>query len=507
MSSTVNNKGFLHRFLDIARQFPTLLAINDIDHNQSLSYQQLKELAEQRKGTLSAIGVKPGTKVALILPNNIEFVACYLALVSQQALPMIINNKLTRWELNHLLEQGQPDVVITQQAFYHKQRALLASPESPWQLLLCGERASLPEQEGLHFFGDPLDSQSEPLTAPQGNPIVSLQFTWRGLGRAFPVAHRYLEMTHSTDGLHENFYPQGVGSVHLVTLPLYAIFGLSVMLVFPLSVGATMLITNSLLNRNLDEVLAGYQVTFACLVPDVIRYFNARLAKGKSMPTGLHPQLMVYSGGGHLPANDAEKLSQLLGCGPVLQGYGLTESLPIVVQNTLGEQRRGAMGQAIRGAEICVLGPHGEKVEDGRIGELVVRGPMLAEGYYQDQEGSQLFFKQGWLHTGDLVWQDAQGHLFFVCQRLRISKIRAQMIDLHEIELVALRHPQVKQARAWVTPDKNEANVLSLSIQLVYGQLEQRELLTFMGSYLSAFKIPRNIQILLAQAQEDEYAA
>ncbi|WP_411754115.1 class I adenylate-forming enzyme family protein [Serratia sp. (in: enterobacteria)] len=502
MNSANANEGFLHRFLEVTRQFPKTLAINDIDNNEQLSYQQLKELAEQRKNTFRAAGVKPGTKVALLLPNSIEFVACYLALVSQQALPIIINNKLTRWEIGRLLDRGQPDFIITQPAFYLEQRALLAPPQNSWQILLCGETQSFPQQDGLKYLGDPLDIPPEPLNAPQDNPIVSLQFTWRGLGRPFPVAHSYLEMTHSTDGLHENFYPQGVGSVHLVTLPLYAIFGLSVMLVFPLSVGATLLITNSLLNRDLAEVLARYQVTFACLVPDVIRYFNARLAKRKSLPSGLHPQLMIYSGGGHLPASDAEKLSKLLGCGPVLQGYGLTESLPVLVQNTLGEQRRGAMGQAIRGAEICVLGPNGEKVQDGRIGELVVRGPMLAEGYYQDEEGSRLFFKQGWLHTGDLVWRDEQGHFFFVCQRLRISKIRAQMIDLHEIELVALRHPQVKRARAWVTPDKHEANVLSLSIELAHGQLVQNELLAFMGNYLSGFKIPRNIKILSVQGGE-----
>ncbi|WP_416261340.1 class I adenylate-forming enzyme family protein [Gibbsiella quercinecans] len=502
MNTAVDSEGFLHRFLEIVKNFPESLAINDIDNNITLTYKELKDFSEKRKSVFTALGVKPGDKVALILPNSVEFVICYLALVSLQVLPVIINSKLTSWETNQLLKKGQPNFIITHQEFYSEHHALLVTPDRAWQILLSDETQSFVPQEGVHHLELQPDNKSATLTAPQGNPVVSLQFTWRGQGRPFPVAHRYLEMTHSTDGLHENFYPQGIGSVHLVTLPLYAIFGLSVMLVFPLSVGATLLLTNNLLNRDLGEVLARYQVTFACLVPDVIRYFNVRLAKRKSMPVGLHPQLMIYSGGGHLPADDADKLRQLLGCGPVLQGYGLTESLPVVVQNIQGEQHRGAMGQAIRGAEIRVLGPNGKDVEAGRIGELVIRGPMVAEGYYQDEEGNELFFINGWLHTGDLVWSDAHGHLFFVCQRLRISKIRAQMVDLKAIELVALRHPQVKRARAWVTLNKNEANALSLSVEVADGQLAQQELLAFMGNYLSGFKLPRQISLLPAQGGE-----
>lgn len=502
MNTTTDSEGFLHRFLEITREFPETPAINDIDNNVTLSYQELKHIAEKRKRTFSLLGVKPGDNVALILPNGVEFIASYLALVSLEALPIIINSKLTSWEISQLFDKCHPDFIITFSEFYQKHAALLTPPSPTWQILLSDKAPSFAPREGVHHLTQQPDGDAAALTAPHGNPVVALQFTWRGYARPFPVAHRYLEMTRSTDGLHEHFHPQGVGCVHLVTLPLYAIFGLSVMLIFPLSVGATLLVTNSLLNRDLAEVLAQHQVTFACLVPDVIRYFNGRLAKRKSAPAGLHPQLMIYSGGGHLPAGEAERLSQLLGCGPVLQGYGLTESLPIVVQNTRGEQHRGAMGQAIRAAEIRVLGPGGQEVPAGRIGELVVRGPMIAEGYYQDEEATALFFKDGWLHTGDLVWRDAQGHLFFVCQRLRISKIRAQMIDLAEIERVAVRHPQVKRARAWVTRDKHEANVLCLSVEVSDAQLAQQELLTFMGNYLSGFKLPRKIDMLPAQGVE-----
>ncbi len=170
-----------------------------------------------------------------------------------------------------------------------------------------------------------------------------------------------------------------------------------------MSVGATLLMTNTLLNRDLAEVLSEHKVTFACLVPDVIRYFNTRLAKRKGALLPMHPQLMIYSGGSHLPADEAEKLGRLLGCNPVLQGYGLTESMPVIVQSSIGKVHRGAMGQPISGVELRVIDAEGRDVAPGRIGELLIRGSMVIDGYNDAEDANARFFRDGWLHTGG-IW-------------------------------------------------------------------------------------------------------
>ncbi|HBU6430621.1 acyl--CoA ligase [Klebsiella michiganensis] len=495
MTQNVSSEGFLHRFLKIANKHPETTAIEDIDKEVLVTYGELKEIAEKRKGAYTFVNVKPGDRVALILPNGVEFIANYLALVSHKALPVLINDKLTSSEISQFLKISKPDFIITTTKFVNIHKDSITGDNKSYKILVS-EEIQMSTKDESNFNLAQENYNAEALTAPSGNPPISLQFTWRGTGRPFLVSHRYLDMTQSSDGLHEFFYPQGIGSVHLVALPFYAIFGLTVLLIFPLSVGATLLITNTILNRDLVEVLARHRVTFSCLVPDVIRYFCARLSKRTSPPTGLHPQLMIYSGGSHLPIDDAEKLSKLLGCGPVLQGYGLTETLPIIVQNTLGEQHRGALGQPIRGTEISIVGSDGVEVKPGYIGELKVRGPMLSDGYYQDEEGSSLFFSNDWFYTGDLVWRDENNHLFFVCQRLRISKIRAQMIDLSEIEQTAMQHPVVQDARAWVMRDNNEANVLYLSVKVLDISISQQELLSFMGKYLSGFKLPKKINLV-----------
>ncbi|SFA64524.1 class I adenylate-forming enzyme family protein [Metapseudomonas otitidis] len=495
MSPTSHPPGFLHRFLDIARAHPDHCAIRDLDSPGSdFTYAQLHAHACLRNGALAALGLEPGERVALALPNGAEFIAFYLALLGRGAVPVILNYKLTPHEMGAVMDAAQPVALITLAELAEEHAATFARAGIRHCLLVDGpaSQAALPAN-AVRLDG--LTHAPAPLALPEGNPIASLQYTYRGLGRPLGVPHRYLDLTLSSDGLHEHFHPQGLGSVHLVTLPLYAIFGLSVMLVFPLSIGATLLMTNTLLNRDLAEVLAEHQVSFACLVPDVIRYFNLRLAKRKTPPPPLHPELMLYSGGSHLPADEGQKLGELLGCRPVLQGYGLTESMPMLVQSSLQPTSRGAMGLPIRHVQVRVVNSRGEDVRAGQIGELLIKGPMVIEAYDGEPEVSARFIRDGWLHTGDLVWQDDSGHLFFYCQRLRISKIKAQMIDFAEIEAVALRHPAVTAARAYVVPDAKAINVLHLAVQCT-DEVAQGELNTLLARHLSGFKLPRVFEIL-----------
>ncbi|WP_339481256.1 MULTISPECIES: class I adenylate-forming enzyme family protein [unclassified Pseudomonas] len=496
MKSLSYKEGFLHRFVGFSESFPEQVAIRHLDTEEdTVTYRELRIKAEQCNGALTALGVLPGDKVALVLPNGVAFIAYYLAIIGRGAIPVILNYKLTPFEMTSVVSLARPTLVVTTETLWVQHSEVFQAGNGVRHSLVLegGSELSSPLPANATALSQ-LPCQIEPLLLPEGNPIVSVQFTYRGIGRPLAVSHRYLDLTQSSDGLHEHFHLQGVGSVHLVTLPLYAIFGLSVMMVFPLSIGATLLMTNTLLNRDLAEVLSEHQVTFACLVPDVIRYFNTRLAKRKGALLPLHPRLMIYSGGSHLPADEAEKLGKLLGCNPVLQGYGLTESMPVIVQSSVGTVHRGAMGQPISGVQLRIVDAQGQDVAPGRIGELLIRGSMVIDGYNDAEDTNARFFRDGWFHSGDLVWQDDDGHVFFYCQRLRISKIKAQMVDLVEIESIALKHPDVVRAKAYIVPDHKEVNVLHLCVE-GNGELTQNALSTLLSGYLSGFKLPKTIEI------------
>ncbi|NNA88040.1 class I adenylate-forming enzyme family protein [Pseudomonas gessardii] len=495
MQSLPCKEGFLHRLFGISESFPEHIAIKDLDVDAGVfTYRELQVKAEKCNGALQELNVVPGDKVALVLPSGVEFIAYFLAIIGRGAIPVLLNYKLMPFEMASVVGSARPVLVVTTATLFEKHRETFQLTYGVRHSLLVdtvGDSSSLPENATSEAG---LAQRSEPLVLPEGNPIVSIQFTYRGMGKPLAVPHRYLDMTHAIDGMHEQIHRQGVGSVHLVTLPLHAIFGLTAMMVFPLSVGATLLMTNTLLNRDLAEVLSQHEVSFTCLVPDVIRYFNTRLAKRKGARLPMHPKLMIYSGGSHLPADEAEKLGRLLGCKPVVQGYGLTETMPVLLQSTLGVTQRGAMGQPIRGVELRVVDAQGQDVAPGRIGELLVRGAMVIDGYADAEEANKRFFRDGWLHTGDLVWRDDDGHVFFYRQRLRISKIKAQMVDLMEIEAVAMQHPDVLRAKAYIVPDHKEINALHLCVE-GHATLTQSVLATLLSQHLSGFKLPKTIEV------------
>lgn len=494
--------GFLHRFLQLASSHPDTVAIHLLDEEVRITYAELRAQAELMSGALDRLNVKTGARVILLLPNGLALVAMYLATIGSGAIPVMINDKLTVHEFTALASDAVPSVVVTTAQLLIKHRGVLASIQS---LLTVATIDTLPELAVQPSFKvvnlTTLDATPIPLRLPEDNAVVTIQYTYKGLGEPLPVAHRYRSLTISSDGLHEQFYPQGSGSTHLVALPLYAVFGLCVQMVFPLSIGATMLMTNMITHLDIVEVMSKHRVTFTCLVPDVIRFFILQLAKRQTPLPKLDPNMMIYSGGSSLSADMAEELGKYLGRPPVLQGYGLTESLPILLQSTIGVTKAGAMGKPISNIEVQIVDDLGVAVDVGCTGELVVRGPTISGEYHGKPHATSRFFRDGWLHTGDLVWRDEDGHIFFVGQRLRITKIKAQMVDLAEVELVAALHPGVQRARVRVVRDEQGRNGLHLSVACTPDSSKD-SILKHLKTRLSAFKVPRIVELDVPRVRE-----
>lgn len=492
MSDQTHQAGFLHRFIQHAQEHPDALALHALDERRQISYAELHEMACRRKSVLTGLGLAPRSRVMLCLPSGVEFVANYLGAVGGDFIPILINDKLTGQEFATLARDARAAAIITTSAFAQKHAKTLTSLED-LQSLVTVDAGTPPElREGITRVGLPgADAIAQALTLPDKDTIVTVQYTYKGVGEPLPVAHRYQALTISSDGLLASMYPMGVGSVHLISLPLYAVYGLVVLMVMPLSIGATMLMTSSITRTDLVELLSKHRVTFACLVPELIRMLSAQLAERSAPLPPLMPDLMLYSGGSRLTAEAALELEQRLVRPKILQGYGMTESLPVIVQSYVGTSKPGAIGQAIPGVKVRVVDDHGDNVAPGDVGELLLSGPTITSGYIDRPAATARFFSGGWLHTGDLVRMDADGHIFFAGSRLRITKIRSQMVDLAEVERVAGEHPGVRLVRAYAERDAQGQTSLQLSVHCDGASSES--LMAHLTERLSPFKLPRSI--------------
>lgn len=499
MSKQSHPTGFLHRFLRFAASHPGTIAVHHLEDDVRVSYGALRTRAERINGALSALGLAHGERVMLLLPSSIHLVGAYLAALGRGAIPVMVNDKLTAHELHTVASDAAAPVIITSAAILRERRDLLAALPGVRAVLAVDAIEDAPELPCMVASLATLDASPVELKAPEGNPIATIQYTYKGLGQALPVAHRYLSLTQATDGLHAHWHRQGVGSVHLAALPLYAVFGLTVLLIFPLSVGATMTISGALAQHDIVDTLAARQVSFICMVPDLIRMLVRQLSRRKAPLPALHPQLIICSGGSYLDARLIAQLRDLLPGVTLLQGYGLTECLPVTVQHVARELKPGSIGQAIAGVELRVVDDRGIDVDPGCTGELLVRASTVAGAYLDRPHASERFFRDGWLHTGDLVWIDADGDVFFVGRLLRITKITAQMVDLAELESVAQTHPAVERALARVTRDAEGRNNLQLNVVCRRGaDPGNAAILAHIKSRLSPFKLPRAIHTLEA---------
>lgn len=490
--------GFIHRFIGFAKSHPHATAIDALDEGRSCTYAELHEMATQRCGTLHALSQSCGTRVLLCMPSGIELVANYLAIVGAGLVPVLINDKLTATEFRELALASTPSMVVTTTALAVRHQGTWSALGELTALVTVDEGPCVQLPSGIRHV--PLPSQTpeaRPLRLPQADDVVTIQFTYKGLGEPLGVAHRYGALSLSAAGLLKSMRPMGVGTVHLVGLPLYAVYGLVVLMVMPLSIGSTMLITSTLSRRDIAEVLAQHQVAFACLVPELVRMLNHQLseraARGDATPP-LHPDLMLYSGGSRLAPDAAQELSQRLPAHQVLQGYGMTECLPVIVQSYVGPCKPDTLGRAIPGAQLRVVDGEGQDVPDGTLGELWIGGPTVCSGYLNNADASRQFFCDGWLKSGDLVVRDEAGHVHFIGMRLRITKVRSQMVDLAEVEQVAREWPHVRAARAHA--ERDALGQTSLSLSVVCDAIDQEALLKHLGERLSAHKLPRNIVVV-----------
>lgn len=482
--------GFIDRFLEYSWQHPEAAALREMEGQRRFSYAEARAAIEMLRGQLKTLGIEEGDRVLLMLPLGAEFIFAFYAIASLKAVAVIVSPHLTSWELKPILKNTQPIGIISDATLIGAHAEALRSID-PFRFVLCTDNA--PPAIGLPVT--PAASLTVPALplAPFGadNPVVSCHHTYKGLTTPLAVQHRYHDYTHSIAGMSGGLeIPFAIGDVFLDWLPIYAVYSLSMSVLMPLCYGCEIVLVEKVRSNFLQQI----SDTRARLVPMIPPMFPLllRQCEGKPVPP-LHPHINITSGGAFLDAALARKVQEALGV-EVIQGYGTTETLPII-GNHIGKNRLGSIGRSMVAANrVAILDAHDQELPAGEqyVGEIGVMGPTVCEGFANDPQNSALFFRSGWFHTGDLGWRDEDGFFHFVGRRIGITKIAAQMVDLAEVEQVLALHPAVARARTQVKDDEE----LLVSVQLHPGHaVDARALRDHCRHYLSPHKIPKRFTI------------
>lgn len=479
----MNISGLLY---ETSRHFKTKAAI--IEDAQSVSYDELWSIVERLSGGISAIGVKKGGRVALILPNSKEFVFSFFALLRRGIIVAPLSINLTAFEFKRCIDNLEPHALISVPAFINKIFEAFPLLLHNKILIYSGGGRRTDTIMKSHDIRDLLDLGEEcgvEGVDNDGTDIASINYTYRGYG--YPLGAQLS---------HENYY-EGVrtyvdstkmADCHTVLslLPLNHIYPLVGCMLAPLICGATIIISRNYLPRSIFRLVEDYGINYLTIVPSLytllMKYYDKNEFTLRSLSC-------CITGGAYMRPDLQEAIMANMNL-KVLQGYGLTECFILTWNNNEGN-KIGTLGLPFA-SNISIKIVDDEGIDLGRchIGEVVVKSPAIMQGYYNHPEETLNVMKDGWFYTGDWGYVDEAGYLHFEGVKKRIAKVGGSMVDLREVEEVILSHPLVVAASVTVQEDAMWGHSVSAKIEKRNEDLTVGELQAFCKARLAHYKVP-----------------
>lgn len=481
-----------------AQTRPDKLAFEDWQGG-ALSYAALDAQSAALATALADRGVQPGDRVAILLPNSVDWVLACVGIARAAAVSVPISHDAVEAEIRYRLEDAAC-------------RAILVSAQ---QLpLLRRLRASLPGLAVVVATGDDLQGDELALhdcsaasagQAPRDpddtQATAFLVYTSGTTGRAKGVmlsTHGMLWVTAACwapiAGLREQDHM-------LSPLPLFHSYALSLCVLSILAVGASAFILERFSTQEVTARLQTGRYTLMPGVPTMFHYLlEAGRTAGRAAGSVQAPGVQRFiSAGAILPAALNRDFEGFFGV-PLFDGYGITETSTMVTMNWPGAPRvMGSCGLPLPGLATRIVDADGQDVAFGAEGELIVRGPNVMQGYLGKPEETSAALQKGWYHTGDLARSDASGFLT-ITGRLKELIIRGgQNIAPAEVEDAVLSHPAVLDCAVLGLPHPHLGEVPVACVVARAGHAIDVQLLaTHCRSRLSAYKVPQQIHVVQA---------
>jgi long-chain acyl-CoA synthetase len=283
-------------------------------------------------------------------------------------------------------------------------------------------------------------------------------------------------------------------SVMLGVLPQFHTFGLTVLTLLPLSIGARVVYTARFSPRRLLDLLEQHRPDVFIAIPSM---YAAILAAKSARREHFASLEFVVSGGEPLPDAVARGFVERFGV-TISEGYGLTETSPVTNWCRPHEHKPKSVGPALRGIDERIVDADGRPLPAGQDGEVCIRGPNVMRGYYRlPEETARVFDAEGYFHTGDMGRFDEEGHLYITGRIKEMLIIGGENVFPREIEEVLDAHPSVHASAVIGVPDEARGEVAVAFVELAEGRpFDERALRAHCRAHLAQLKVPREIHVV-----------
>jgi long-chain acyl-CoA synthetase len=458
-----------------------------ISGETQITYRELNRGACSLGNHLQSLGLGKGDKVALMLPNCPEFVIAYFAVQKIGGVAVTLNVQSTPYELLHLLGNSDSRCLITQ--------GVLAKrfEEIQQELPLCRHLITTNGQEGDSAFREIIAKGPFTEAIPEmaaDDPAVMI-YTAGLTGKPLGAVLTHYNLLTQSILLRTicHFDEHGIG---LAVIPLFHSFGAVANMLAPLRIGAGVVLMERFTLDAIFTAIEKEKVTYIAAVP---RLFLGMVFHEDSEKYRTDSLQVVITGGAAMPPEFIPVFEQRFGV-KIMEGYGLTEASPVASFSRLDmPQKPGSIGIPIPGVEAKIVDEAGSEVPRETVGELILKGDNIMKGYYKDEEMTAQVIKDGWLHTSDLGRMDTEGYIFLTGRKKRMIITSGFNVYPREIEIVISLHPAVQTARIVGKEDLLRGEIVKAIIVKKPGvEIEERELLKHCRTYLSSYKVPREIE-------------
>jgi malonyl-CoA/methylmalonyl-CoA synthetase len=459
------------------------------------TYRQLYEQAARFAAGLIRWGLQPGDRVALFLENCPEFVIAYFGIHLARGVVVLVNTQYRQVELRHILSDSGARLAVTDAQGGAELDHLRADLPDLAGLVIAGEAArtaNLPHFEFEAFQAEP----TGPFSLPQGGDLALIGYTSGTTGRSKGAMLLHSNLAANIAAVTTSWQWTGADRLLLV-LPLFHAHGLMVGLHGTIWTGASAELRPRF---EVGPVLAALQndlrLTMFFGVPTMYsRLLEATRTWGKP----LRPLRLYVSGSAPLSQAMFKEFEQVFGQ-PILERYGMTETIMNTTNPYSGERRAGTVGAPFPGQAARIVDVQSRKpLPDGETGEIEVRGPHVFKGYWQQPEATaEALSLEGWFKTGDLGWRSPDGYLTINGRARELIISGGYNVYPREVEEVLLQHPGVAEAAVFGLPHPDLGEQVVAAVVPVPGaaDLSAPGLADFCRTQLASFKKPRQVFVV-----------
>ncbi|RIL04697.1 MAG: long-chain-fatty-acid--CoA ligase [Proteobacteria bacterium] len=457
-----------------------------------LTYAQLDRAARGVATALRERGIQPGEKVALLVPNVPEFTIAYFGILYAGAAVVPINVLAAAPEVAYFLADAEARLLIAHPFFANVAQA--GADEAGVPLVLAGSGDATPGTLEEMQESAPVAALEQ---TPPGQTAVIL-YTSGTTGKP-----KGAELTHSNLFVNCAFVvprliaPQDPDEfVAMATLPLFHSFGQTCIQNATIARGGTFTLLPRFEPKKAYEIMERDRVSLFAGVPTM--YF-ALLHHERERDYDLRALRYCLTGGAPMPVEVMSAFEQRFGV-QVLEGFGLSETSPVASFTMLGKPRKvGSIGWPVWGVEMGVVDEHDNLLPDGERGEIVIRGHNVMKGYWNRPDANKEALKNGWFHSGDIGYRDADG-CYFIVDRKKDMILRGGFnVYPREVEEVLYAHPAVAEAAVVGIPHDSHGEEVKAVVALKPGQqASEQDLVAWCKERLAAYKYPRVVQIVEA---------